>query len=92
MGGTPAAVAIWTNPVVPRAFHFLALPSREAAEVVRQELADLPSGAKVLDVGVGTGIVSEKLSMRRDLRITGVDISPNSLALARSRLPRAELI
>jgi demethylmenaquinone methyltransferase/2-methoxy-6-polyprenyl-1,4-benzoquinol methylase len=46
----------------------------------------------VLDVATGTGLVAERL-LRRGFRVTGLDQSPEMLAVARRRLDgRAELV
>ncbi|HZO95405.1 MAG TPA: class I SAM-dependent methyltransferase [Candidatus Baltobacteraceae bacterium] len=45
----------------------------------------------ILDVGIGTGLASLPLA-QRGARITGIDPSPGMLALARVRLPDAELV
>ncbi|MGP6156117.1 MAG: class I SAM-dependent methyltransferase [Vulcanimicrobiaceae bacterium] len=50
--------------------------------------AGLIAGARVVDVGCGTGIVAEEL-VARGCRVTGVDISEPMLERARARLPRA---
>ena len=44
----------------------------------------LPSGGDVLDVATGTGLVAAEL-LRRGFRVTGVDQSPEMLAVARRR-------
>ncbi len=47
-------------------------------------------GARVLDLGIGSGLVEELLlAARPDLRVTGVDASPAMLDLARERFARA---
>jgi demethylmenaquinone methyltransferase/2-methoxy-6-polyprenyl-1,4-benzoquinol methylase len=53
---------------------------------------DEPSGARVLDVATGTGLVASEL-LRRGYRVTGVDQSAGMLATARERLgDRVELV
>ena len=48
------------------------------------DLLELPDGARVLDVGCGPGRHALALA-RRGLQVTGVDISPRFLELARDR-------
>ncbi|QCV89094.1 methyltransferase domain-containing protein [Acidipropionibacterium jensenii] len=51
-------------------------------------------GSAVLDVATGTGLVLRALARRcpdRELQLTGIDISPGMLEVARRRLPRATL-
>lgn len=48
------------------------------------------AGAAALDVGTGPGIVALELA-RRGASVTGVDISPNQIAVARQRVQRAGL-
>ena len=60
--------------------------------------ADLRSVRAVLDVATGTGLVLRALRARAGstgspgMRMTGVDLSPGMLAVARAALPDAELI
>lgn len=49
-------------------------------------LAPLPSGARVLDVGCGTGWLAQRLA-RRGWRVVGLDPSAAMLARAAGRLP-----
>ncbi len=51
----------------------------------------LPPGATVLDLGCGTGVpVARELARR--FAVTGVDLSPRSIALARRNVPAATFI
>lgn len=52
---------------------------------IRQFLA-LPAGARVLEVGTGTGIHARELLALDPLRYHGLDLSPGMLAVARARL------
>jgi ubiquinone/menaquinone biosynthesis C-methylase UbiE len=57
------------------------------------ELARLRAGERVLDVGCGTGIVARRAAPRvgTDGRVTGLDLSPGMLAVARSVALRERL-
>ena len=62
------------------------LYQRVAAEVD----AAVPSGAAVLDVGTGPGRLLVELARRRpDLRLTGVDLSADMVAIAQRNVRRA---
>jgi cyclopropane fatty-acyl-phospholipid synthase-like methyltransferase len=55
-------------------------------------LEDLPAGAKVLDLGCGTGEPVAKYLVECGFRVTGVDESSEMLKFARQTVPEAELI
>lgn len=55
-------------------------------------LEGLPLGAKVLDLGCGTGEPVAKYLVERGFRVTGVDESAKMLKHARQTVPEAELI
>ena len=55
-------------------------------------LEGLPAGAKVLDLGCGTGEPIAKYVVQRGFRVTGVDESAEMLRFARQIVPEAELI
>ncbi|HEX6186917.1 MAG TPA: class I SAM-dependent methyltransferase, partial [Pyrinomonadaceae bacterium] len=59
---------------------------------VDRVLEGLPAGAKVLDLGCGTGEPVAKYVTERGLRVTGVDESEQMLMFARQTVPKAELI
>jgi len=46
--------------------------------------------AKVLDIGIGTGMLAAKLYEQGNI-VTGLDFSPDMLAIARSKMPDAVL-
>lgn len=55
-------------------------------------LEGLPPGARVLDVGCGTGNLIARHIVRRGYRVTGVDQSQRMLEIAGRVIPEAELI
>jgi cyclopropane fatty-acyl-phospholipid synthase-like methyltransferase len=55
-------------------------------------LEGLPAGAKVLDLGCGTGEPVAKYVVERGFRVTGVDESAEMLKFARQTIPEAALI
>lgn len=55
-------------------------------------LEGLPEGARVLDLGCGTGDPIAKYITERGFRVTGVDESEQMLKFARQTVPEAELI
>ncbi len=68
------------------------IPRSETELLVEVALASLPKGARVLDVGAGSGAVALALADERpDLQVSGADISENALALARSNGERLGL-
>jgi SAM-dependent methyltransferase len=48
------------------------------------------SGTRLLDVGCGTGLMLQ-LASQRGAQVSGVDVAPGLLAVARERLPEADL-
>jgi ubiquinone/menaquinone biosynthesis C-methylase UbiE len=59
--------------------------------MIASELADLPKGSKVLDVGIGTALTSAPVANELGLELSAVDISQSMLARAAERLPAVEL-
>ena len=59
---------------------------------VDRVLEGLPAGAKVLDLGCGTGEPVAKYIIERGFSVTGVDESSEMLKFARQTVPEAELI
>ncbi|MEU9374324.1 class I SAM-dependent methyltransferase [Streptomyces sp. NPDC048255] len=51
--------------------------------------ARLPGGARVLDVGSGTGRPTAEALVRAGCAVTGIDVSAAMVALARTRVPQA---
>ena len=58
-------------------------------KAVEELLTRLPSGARVLDLGCGTGIPTARQLVAAGCEVTGVDISPVMLDLARRNVPEA---
>lgn len=59
---------------------------------VDRVLEGLPPGAKVLDLGCGTGNPVAKYVVQRGYRVTGVDQSEKMLEIAKKVVPEAEFI
>jgi SAM-dependent methyltransferase len=55
------------------------------------ELAGLRPGARVLEIGPGTGKATVELA-RRGYAVTGVELSPELAAVARRNVPAAEIV
>jgi SAM-dependent methyltransferase len=58
---------------------------------VRAFAADLPQGSRILDIGCGNGVpATQELAVKHD--VTGVDISEEQIARARSNVPAATFL
>lgn len=67
------------------------IPRPESEHVVEAALG-LPRGARVVDVGTGSGAIALALKDERpDLVVTGTDVSPDALAVARANGERLGL-
>jgi ubiquinone/menaquinone biosynthesis C-methylase UbiE len=67
-------------------------PEDPATLAALEELACcLPSGASVLDLGCGAGVPVTRWLAER-FAVTGVDVSPKQLDLARQHVPQAEFV
>lgn len=64
------------------------VPRPETEELVRWMTEELAVGARVLDVGTGSGAIATALA-RRGMRVTAVDISDDALDVARENARRA---
>jgi len=72
--------------------HRVLIPRPETELLVELAVAALPRGARVLDVGTGSGAVALALADERpDLTITGSDLSDDALAVARANAARLGL-
>lgn len=68
-----------------------AFPHKEGQIAVAQWLIErLLPGAHVLDVGCGTGLPTARQLVASGAAVTGIDISPVMLSLARANVPEAE--
>lgn len=54
---------------------------------VRESLADLPHGARVLDAGCGNGALLAKLAASQKFKLAGVEVSQSGCQIARSQNP-----
>jgi ubiquinone/menaquinone biosynthesis C-methylase UbiE len=59
---------------------------------VEQLLERLPTGARVLDLGCGTGVPTARQLVAGRCEVTGVDISPVMLDQARRNIPEATFL
>jgi release factor glutamine methyltransferase len=67
------------------------IPRPETEHVVEAALG-LPQGARVVDVGTGSGAIALALADERpDLRVMGTDVSADALAVARANAERLGL-
>lgn len=68
------------------------LVPRPETETLVEVALDAPHGARVVDVGTGSGAVALALKDERpDLQVTGTDVSDGALAVARSNAQRLGL-
>lgn len=68
------------------------IPRPETEHAVEAVLEHAPHGARVIDVGTGSGAIALALKDERpDLVITGSDVSPDALAVARANGERLGL-
>lgn len=71
----------------------LAFPHKDGqVDCAARMLARLPAGARVLDIGCGTGLPTLRQLVDAGCAVTGIDISPGMLTLAAGNVPRARLM
>lgn len=59
------------------------IPRPETESLVMLILKDLKDGMRVLELGTGTGAILFSLGLRRDVELTGVDLSKEALEITR---------
>lgn len=64
--------------------------SLDEVSAVERFVAALPAGARVLDVGCGSGWPIGAALLERGVRLTGIDASPRLIAHARETLPAGD--
>jgi ubiquinone/menaquinone biosynthesis C-methylase UbiE len=70
-----------------------AFPHKEGQlAVVSTLLERVAAGARVLDVGSGTGLPTARQLVDAGCHVTGLDISPRMLEIARGNVPEAEFV
>lgn len=70
-----------------------AFPHKDGQIAVAQWLIErLPPDARVLDVGCGTGLPTARQLVAAGADVTGIDISPVMLSLARANVPEAAFL
>ncbi|QOS58317.1 class I SAM-dependent DNA methyltransferase [Thermobifida fusca] len=68
-----------------------AFPHKEGQiESVQRLASRLPQGARVLDLGCGTGLPTSRQLVDAGFQVVGTDISPTMVELARRNVPEAE--
>lgn len=93
LAGEPVAYLLGEREFFGRSFAVDArvlVPRPETEHLVETALAlELPPRARVLDVGVGSGAIAVTLALERpEWRVTGADLSPGALAVARANARR----
>jgi SAM-dependent methyltransferase len=86
MTGLPAAEVFNTIALEYETAYASIAARREETEWL---IAQLPAGAAVADIGCGTGRPVVELLAAAELDVTGYDVSPRMVELARTNVPRA---
>jgi len=53
---------------------------------------NLLNAKKILDVGCGSGVITQELRKKCSAKITGVDIDPQMIEFAKKRLPKVNFL
>jgi ubiquinone/menaquinone biosynthesis C-methylase UbiE len=70
-----------------------AFPHKSAQIIATQWVIDrLSPGARVLDVGCGTGVPTAGMMVESGLDVVGIDVSAEMLRIARSNVPTARFV
>jgi ubiquinone/menaquinone biosynthesis C-methylase UbiE len=70
-----------------------AFPHKSAQIIATQWVIDrLPPGARVLDVGCGTGVPTAGMMVESGLDVVGIDVSAEMLRIARFNVPNARFV
>jgi len=76
----------------PGVFRRSGAPNERERQFLDRLLSFCPTTPKVLDMGCGTGLPIDRYLTDHGADVTGVDVSPKHLALARANLPAASYI
>lgn len=94
LAGEPVAYLVGEREFFGRSFGVspaVLIPRPETELLIELALARAPQGAAVLDLGTGSGCIPVTLKLERpDLSICAVDISAESLAIARANAARLD--
>ena len=68
-------------------------PHKSGQIIATQWMIDrLPSGARVLDLGCGSGVPSAGMLAESGIEVVGIDVSTEMLALARRNVPTGRFV
>lgn len=84
-------IALFDGQGASDAYNVFSPATNERVADIVLRLSGLPKGARIADLGCGSGVFSEVLQ-RRGYTCTGIDLSPNSVRMARKKYPGIEFI